>query len=283
MYINLRELNIVQLEELVQRYPWYTFARVVLLEKMAHLGREYLESNVRTSYVFLQNRRILLRKLAGYIPSGQETGEAHSEVQSELVFSETLADLSASIKTKKAVTEEITAFAKESAVAVEEIATSLVESEQAVEEAVAAVEGSAAVDEEISINDIDFNIVMEEIRKSPSDKSNERSNVAKPYMIGGDYFTADDFKELDNENNISKKSEVPDFKYTMQRGDGEEETGNTGLAFDDDGFYTETLAQIYAQQGYYQQAIEVYSKLSLLYPEKSAYFASLVKEIKLKK
>ena len=43
--------------------------------------------------------------------------------------------------------------------------------------------------------------------------------------------------------------------------------------------YTETLAQIYAEQGYYEQAKNIYSKLILAYPEKSAYFASLIQKI----
>jgi hypothetical protein len=49
-----------------------------------------------------------------------------------------------------------------------------------------------------------------------------------------------------------------------------------------DDFVTETLARIYAQQGYHKLAIACYGKLILLYPEKSAYFASLVQEIKQK-
>jgi hypothetical protein len=44
-------------------------------------------------------------------------------------------------------------------------------------------------------------------------------------------------------------------------------------------FYTETLAQIYAEQGYYDQSKEIYSKLILAYPEKSAYFAALIQEL----
>ena len=48
---------------------------------------------------------------------------------------------------------------------------------------------------------------------------------------------------------------------------------------EDLGFYTETLAQIYAEQGYYGQAKNIYSKLILAYPEKSAYFASLIQKI----
>jgi len=49
-----------------------------------------------------------------------------------------------------------------------------------------------------------------------------------------------------------------------------------------DDFITETLARIYAEQGYHKLAIACYGKLILLYPEKSVYFASLVQEIKQK-
>ena len=79
----------------------------------------------------------------------------------------------------------------------------------------------------------------------------------------------------------------------------ENTTGNPGLAKggsgddviprslkDDEGisdftdFCTETLAQIYADQGYPEQARQIYSRLSLRFPEKSAYFAALIEKLK---
>lgn len=42
---------------------------------------------------------------------------------------------------------------------------------------------------------------------------------------------------------------------------------------------SETLAKIYYEQKKYGLAIETYRKLRVVYPEKSIYFASLIKEI----
>lgn len=49
---------------------------------------------------------------------------------------------------------------------------------------------------------------------------------------------------------------------------------------DSDEFITETLARIYAKQGNIPKAIRSYQKLSLKFPEKTAYFAALIEELK---
>ena len=142
-----------------------------------------------------------------------------------------------------------------------------------------------------------------------------------PYVVGGDYFSKADIDSLENkQENISlnylkgagsatsgsgatpgssatsgsaaMQGSGADAEGSATPGSGavaeggasakDESSGEISLEIDSP-LCTETLASIYAQQGYYQQAIEIYSKLCLLYPEKSAYFATLVKEVKIKK
>ncbi|MEW6470474.1 MAG: hypothetical protein AB1458_16295 [Bacteroidota bacterium] len=49
---------------------------------------------------------------------------------------------------------------------------------------------------------------------------------------------------------------------------------------DNHSLVTETLARIYEKQGAYHKALEAYERLSLLYPEKSAFFAARIEEIR---
>ena len=44
-----------------------------------------------------------------------------------------------------------------------------------------------------------------------------------------------------------------------------------------DSFFTETLAKIYIRQKKYNKALEIFRKLSLIYPEKSRYFADQIR------
>lgn len=277
MYSDLKELDIYKLEEIIQRYPWYVNARVALLDKLARMGREYFESGVRASFIYLPNRKVILRRIMAEIPSLDPS--ADKSVVPAAHITPTIDEVAA-VKEELEINERETILSE----------TSEVESDLADRFEIAEKEKTELPTDkpeferndirESETEEIDFNIVMEEIRRTPDENRRPKPGVSKPYILGGDYFSSEDFKELERGKvNLVEDKQV-DFKYTEFR---EERESNADSVFRDIGLYTETLAQIYAQQGYYQQAIEVYSKLSLLYPEKSAYFASLVQEIKLKK
>lgn len=96
------------------------------------------------------------------------------------------------------------------------------------------------------------------------------SGQRRVHVVGGDYFSQAEYDQVrrSDDNVFSRyaakaKQEKP---YEVQE-DSE---------FD---LYTETLAQIYLEQGYPEQARSIYSKLLLANPEKNAYFATLIQKI----
>jgi len=66
-----------------------------------------------------------------------------------------------------------------------------------------------------------------------------------------------------------------------------DETANEAQVSEPDGFIidgadellTEELAEVYLKQGLFEQAREIYRRLSLLYPKKSIYFAELIERM----
>ena len=93
----------------------------------------------------------------------------------------------------------------------------------------------------------------------------------KTYAGVGDFFSQEDYDKV-------RKSDDNVFSRYAAKARQEKPESESSSA-DDLGFYTETLAQIYAEQGYFEQAKHIYSKLILAYPEKSAYFATLIQKI----
>lgn len=107
--------------------------------------------------------------------------------------------------------------------------------------------------------------VAPEVAPEPSPQEAAR----RIFVVGGDYFSASQYKEV-------RRSEDSIFSgfATSEREDLPGE-----LPEEEFDLCTETLAQIYAEQGYNEEAKQIYSKLSLRYPEKSVYFAALIEKL----
>ena len=111
--------------------------------------------------------------------------------------------------------------------------------------------------------------IVEEKASAPVAAEAPAEAARRIFVVGGDYFTSTQYKEVRHaDDNIFSGF------ATSEREDLLAEEPEEG--FD---FCTETLAEIYAEQGYIDEAKQIYSKLSLRYPEKSVYFAALIEKL----
>ena len=287
----LEELDIRELDAIVCSAPWFTYARYLLLCKLAALGRESFLSGVRTSLVSLPDRERLISKIAamyGLVKVAKSISAAPSA---------------------KGAAQGIAAASGIEAASGVAAPSGVAASGAAASRAAGSRDGSRSGKEALSFGLLDVEFI--------EGGAFER----QPYVVGGDYFSKADIDSLENKQenislnylkgagsatsgsgatpgsgatsgsaamqgsgSVAEGSATPGSGAVAEGGAiaKDESSGEISLEIDSP-LCTETLASIYAQQGYYQQAIEIYSKLCLLYPEKSAYFATLVKEVKIKK
>ena len=233
---DIKELEVPQLQALVTKYPWFSYAREVLLYKLVEIEPQCFQSKYKEALVFFPKREkvfLKCRQIAAARPADIDEIPAAQLMDVPANEVEPLEELSLDIDFSAA--------------------------------------GS------ITAVDKDFDVVLEKEGVEPVMEI--QPPKPKIVVVGGDYFSKDDFAQLDEGEKVAEiKLGAPADNMDHGSDGGESDS----LDFDSLDFVTETLAKIYADQGYYDKAIEVYAKLILLYPEKSTYFASLVNEIKSK-
>ena len=115
----------------------------------------------------------------------------------------------------------------------------------------------------------------EQLLKSYISESKKSANVDESkrrpvHVVGGDYFSQSDYEAVKSSgDNLFAHYAA---RSRNEKNDHSSEVGEIAV-------YTETLAQIYLEQGYPEQAKRIYSKLLLAYPEKNTYFAALIAKI----
>lgn len=197
-FTHIKDFTPEQLEAVVEEYPWFSYARELMLVKLADIGDEVFETQLRNSAIFLHSREHL------YLVIEERKRRKKEEEKKEIAGNR-------------------------------------------------------------------------EVAKIPA---------VRYVVAGGDYFSSADFEELEkDEKPVGEEKAGNEVNAGSIKAESSEssEAGESSVDFDNPEFCTETLGEIYAQQGYYEQAIEIFSRLSLLYPQKSAYFAALIREMKDKK
>ena len=114
---------------------------------------------------------------------------------------------------------------------------------------------------------------LERSRRPQQEPESAQAARPKPsrqlFVLGGDYFSQEQYDRVTPQD---------DNIFARFAGKASKPAGELELHEEFTDFCTESLAKVYADQGYTDKAVEIYSKLSLRYPEKSVYFASLIEK-----
>ncbi|MCI2081869.1 MAG: hypothetical protein LKK19_00600 [Bacteroidales bacterium] len=194
--MDLKTLEIHDIETIVDRYPWFAAARMELVEKMSCMGPDFMEQALKESALYFYSRADLARSATEAVKAAKEREQKNKGKDGNEAGPTLEAD-------SKGLTLQ------------------------------------------------------------------EKARAAGYVLVGGDYFSK---SELDK-----AEKEADGKSYYERFHDNSKEVPENGSV---EQVCTETLAEIYAKQALTNQAIDVYSKLILLYPEKSSYFAALIEDLK---
>jgi hypothetical protein len=123
----------------------------------------------------------------------------------------------------------------------------------------------------VDCSDKDTRRLVERFIPAPDPKP--QAPAPRYIVVGGDYFSQDQYETVrrDGDSVFARFAAKARSEGYAEEPAGEETPEGP--------FCTETLARIYLEQGYPQEAVDIYSRLCLRYPEKSVYFAALIDEI----
>ncbi len=246
----MKDIDLSAIEQTIEKYPWYSHAHLELFKGLSELGEEQRDAYLNKAAAYLYSRGRLYDIAFPAVPKKSvfkfERGVAFREEDDNLQIDEKPSD------ELNRIDDLQDSPAKDDA------------------------ESFSVADE----NDFEFIFDIDDSKELPH----------KVIIAGGDYFSRNDFEtiELDSEMPLDRfiveKPSLLRASITSRECPATFDPAEIDASelFDDSGFYTETLAKIYTSQGFYKRALDVYAKLILLYPEKSAYFATLVKELKTK-
>ena len=302
----LDKRSILEMHELLNEFPYFQTAHLMLLKNLYVLGNIKFDSQLKKSAAYVGNRSVLYYLLnRPGVTTGRKSGESKPDQKAEEPITKKLKE-----KPEQADKQEEKALADVILKRIEEIKKKQEDSKEDTQENKPGKGEPPIADkilnelaekkkpekgEESQAKDLKVNQILEignedEIIEEVF-REKEQIPADEPNTLVGD----DELLELEEENTqntadeqvrndelinkfiknspriLHKKMDTPDDEQT----DMSESSGR-----ENEGFITETLAKIYINQGYYSKAIFVFEKLSLKFPEKSSYFVTQIEKIK---
>ncbi len=291
-----------QLKALVAQFPYCTTAQILLAKGLHNLEDISFEKQLRVSAAYAIDRAVLhhliLERQAPKVTTEaavEEASEENTTVVAELPLKEHTKHVSeeAQTSTPEVIEQD------EIPVAEKETADTVNEPEQTEEANDPFLEReilSAAIHNTyfLEANDVDEevekteNLSNQEAVEQPSvptlDESNEHSFSEWLKLMDGSSASTLPKEEKSEKPKKANKELINKFITTDPQIKPKKEFYSASnmarlSVKENDDLVTETLANIYAQQGNIEKAIAAYEKLALKYPEKRIYFANLIHKL----
>ena len=298
----LAETHISSIEKILSDYPFFQSAHLLYAKALQNSKHINYHNALKRTAVIAGNRAVLYR-LINQNPVQKITPQVVEEeikiiVEKQEIKPEKLLEIVAEEKTEKAVSSPVnvvyTIVNNEEPIANVEIEKpSENEQTQTLNEIILNPIVEAYIETEIlKINEKESEIKREEpqsftewLKQLPTiSKQLSVSDQKKPESIKKEVVI-----KVQNPKHKTEKQEFLDKLLSEELRISKPQADKTFYAatqktrssvLEDENLVTETLAKIYVLQGNHGKAIRAYEILSLKFPEKSAYFASLIKEIK---
>jgi hypothetical protein len=257
---SLADCSVSQVQVLAEQYPYFAASQILLAAKLKETGTADLESQLQKTLLYINNPFWLNRILKTDKPATELQNQTHTETLK--------AEVPVTVEYKQATTEAI----------IEETEEEIYDETTEIEE-----------DESI------LNIKLPSLDMTAVSADTELSLNFEPYHRV-DYFASQGIKvetALHKDDKLGHKlksftdwlkvmKKLPESDKVNQIDSGIEQKVITLAehSLTERDIVTEAMAEVWEKQGKNEKAIDTYHKLSLLYPDKSTYFASKIDLLK---
>jgi len=266
----LEQCSLQELEQFADRHPYFGAAQLLLTKKLQTENSERYDEQLQKTFLFFNNPLWVQQLL-------NETG--HAEIIVAEQKDETV--------TSPIVVEQITETLLPVKDSIEELSVPEINSAPiSIEEAIIQDEQQATTDEpDIIIPQLK----IEQIDPATAELSFEPFHTVDYFASQGIKFKEDEkpkdkfgqqLKSFTDWLKSMKRLPVTELTKTVEESSEKKVEQLAEHSLTEKEVVTETMAEVWEKQGNAAKAIEIYSKLSLLEPSKSPYFAAKIEELK---
>lgn len=312
---SLDQCTLPELRQFADRHPFFGAAQLLLTKKMQTESPDQYDEQLQKTFLFFHNPMWVEHMLndtgIAIITPAQKEEVTEVVTEKEAITAETTESLHNPLEEEITViatetapaspVEETTEPAADTSPAIIEIAEEAVAENPATEIKITAEEATTVIEspeepaplpeqKEEPVAAPISNITIAPVAKSPA-----QDFIFEPYHTV-DYFASQGIKFKEEEKpkdkfgqqlksftewlKVMKKLPVAEIAKASQPVVEKKVEEMAEHSLEDREVLTEAMAEVWEKQGNRQKAIEIYSKLSLLEPAKSTYFAAKIEDLK---